>query len=299
MPIDSIVITGATSQVGHFLLPKLARAGLRVAALSRKTPPVTDRPHVSWLRTSSSDWMSTLQRSGPHHAAIHLAPLPLLPALLPAFREAGVVRVVAFGTTGRFYKTGSGDAAEQAYILSVVAAETEIADRCRSLGIEWTLFRPTLVYGCGMDRNIMFIAAFVRRFGFFPLFAGGRGLRQPVHADDLAEACVKVLECPATYGRAYNVSGGSVLTFREMVEAVFRQLGRPTRLLPVSLPLFRLALAVAKRVPRFSTLSTEMATRQSMDMCFDHDEATRDFGFSPRPFHLDRIALGDGRDLPG
>lgn len=293
MTIRSVVITGATSQVGHFLLPRLEGAGVRIVALSRERRTTSEGGGRNWICTSDPDWRERLKRDGTLDAAVHLAPLPLLPAMLPTLRDAGVNRLVAFGTTGRFYKTGSEDAAEQAYIRSVVAAEEAIAAACPQLGIDWTVFRPTLVYGAGLDRNIRVIAGFVRRFGCFPIFAGGRGLRQPVHADDLAEACLAVLECRAAFGHAYNLSGGSVLTFRDMVEAVFRQLDRTPRLVPVPLPLFRLALAVAKRLPGFSNLSTEMATRQGIDMCFDHDDATRDFGFKPRVFRLDALAVGE------
>ncbi len=110
---------------------------------------------------------------------------------------------------------------------SFIAAEDELPARCEALGIAWTLFRPTLVYGCGRDGNITFIASCIRRFGFFPLAGGGRGLRQPVHAADLAQACADALDNPRTHAKAYNLSGGSTVTYRQMAEAVFRQLGRP------------------------------------------------------------------------
>ncbi len=295
--VRSVVVVGATSQVGHFLLPRLESAGIRAFALSREPRSSALGAMQTWICTTEPDWREGLVRSGPIDAAVHLAPLPLLPPMLPVLRDAGVVRVVAFGTSGRFYKTGSGDAAEQAYIRSVVAAEDAIAAACPELGIAWTVFRPALVYGAGLDRNIRVIAGFVRRFGFFPICAGGRGLRQPVHADDLAEASVRVFGCSATFGRAYNLSGGSVISFREMVEAVFRALGRAPRLVPVPLPVFRLGLRLARRLPGFSNLSTEMAARQGIDMIFDHDDATRDFRFTPRAFRLDALALGE--PVPG
>jgi nucleoside-diphosphate-sugar epimerase len=162
---------------------------------------------------------------------------------------------------------------------------------CERHAIAWTVFRPTLVYGCGRDRNVTFIAKFVRRFGFFPLFSGGRGLRQPVHADDLAQACTQALDNRSTYGKAYILSGASTVTYREIVEAVFRELGKPVRTLDVPLPLFQAAIGIAKKLPRMRGLSTEMATRMGIDICFDHQEAATDFGFRPRPFRLDALAV--------
>jgi hypothetical protein len=37
-----------------------------------------------------------------------------------------------------------------------------------------------------------------------------------------------------------------------------------------------------------------MAARMGEDMCFDHQDAARDFGFCPRPFSLDDLAVGGG-----
>ena len=86
-----------------------------------------------------------------------------------------------------------------------------------------------------MDRNVTMIARFIRRFGFFPLVGNGKGYRQPVHADDVAAACLMVLNRPITFNRNYNLSGGQTLTFREMVEAIFLALDKKPRI--VSIPL--------------------------------------------------------------
>ena len=277
-PDARVLVLGASSQIGWFLLPRLLRAGLQPVPVGRAA-----RPHAAGPAASSL----------PHaRAAICLAPLDALPPLLPGLHHCGVQRLIAFSTTGRFYKTVSADDAERRRLAQLIAAEEAIAELGERHHIVWTLFRPTLVYGCGRDRNVTAIARFVRRFGFFPLVDMGRGLRQPVHADDLAEACVAALDRTATFGKAYTLSGGSVVTYREMVEAVFRQLGRAPRIVEVPLPVLRAAIAAARWVPGLRSLSPEMASRMRMDLCFDHAQAARDFGFRPRPFQLDDTALG-------
>jgi nucleoside-diphosphate-sugar epimerase len=102
------------------------------------------------------------------------------------------------------------------------------------LAIAYTIFRPTLIYGAGRDRNIADIARFVRRFGVFPILGKGIGLRQPVHAADLAEACLLAVDSSASFNRVYNLSGGETLTYRQMVERVFQAMGKRGRV--VSLP---------------------------------------------------------------
>jgi nucleoside-diphosphate-sugar epimerase len=216
---------------------------------------------------------------------ISLVPLWLAPALVRGLAPHGLRRVIAFGSTSRFTKVESTDPHEREIARQLAAAEDELQRASAAAGVAWTIFRPTLVYGDDLDGNVAVIARFAGRFGFFPLPGAGRGRRQPVHADDLALACLAALDRPASFGRAYDLSGGSTLTYREMVEEVFRGLGRRPRILVMPAPLVRGAVRVLARVhPAYAHVTPQMADRVQEDLCFDHGDAVRDFGYSPRPF---------------
>jgi nucleoside-diphosphate-sugar epimerase len=294
--VRRLLILGASSQVGFFLLPRLRGLDLNVVAVSRRTPTasVLIPPNVAWRQCKLSGLVQRLAANRPLHLAVCLTPLPVLPEHLAALQELGVTRLIAFSTTGRFYKSRSSDPAEQARVASVITAEERLIAFCTAEHINWTLFRPTMVYGAGRDGNIARIARLIRTFKVFPVVDGGRGLRQPVHADDLAMACVSVLDNASTYGNAYTLSGGSVVSYRQMVEAVFRQLHRQVRIWDVPVDLLRSVIAGARVLPGLHSLSPEMASRMSADLRFDHEAASRDFGFRPRPFALDDLAVGRG-----
>src|SRR3546814_18582512 len=87
-----------------------------------------------------------------------------------------------------------------------------------------------MIYGQGREKNSSVMARFIRRFAFFPLFGSAQGLRQPIHAEDVAAACVVALQAPGAANRAYNLSGGETLAYRALVARVFAALGRPARL---------------------------------------------------------------------
>jgi len=214
----------------------------------------------------------------------HLAPLGLLPPLIPELAERGTERLVAFGSTSRFTKLDSTSRKERQMASRLAWAEEAMATGCAVAGIDWTLFRPTLIYGGGLDRNVSAIARFIHRFGFFPIVGRGQGSRQPVHADDLAAACLLALETGSTQGRAYNLTGGSTLSYADMVRSIFRGLDRRERVLRVPLPLLRVFLRCLAVVPGYSYLTADMADRMNRDLCFDAGEAIRDFGYSPRAF---------------
>ncbi len=279
----SVIVAGATSQIGQFLLPRLAAAGYRVFALSRRPPPAAMGAAVTWVQADVAA-LAPLPDIGTVRTLIHLAPLWLLPGYVDAAARLGVRRVLAFGSTSRFSKLDSSDARERALAARLAAAESECVQSCGAHGIDWTLFRPTLIYGCGMDRNVTAIAQFIRRFGFFVLAGRGLGLRQPVHADDLAAACVAAIDARAAYNRDYNLSGGQVLRYREMVERIFEVLGRTSRIVEIPLPLLRALVRAFNWIPGLRHITPAMAERMNQDLSFDHTAATRDFGYRARRF---------------
>ena len=274
-----VLLTGASSQIGLFLIPRLLRDGHQLFAISRRWRNGDDG--VQWLL---DDVSSPTTSWPPVDILIHIAPLRLLPELLPNFLDKGGRRVICFGTTSRYSKAISSDTKEQAFAAEQITAEAKIAELCKAANAAWTVFRPTLIYGAGMDRNVTVIARIIRRFGLFPLFGAASGRRQPVHADDLAAACVAVLAEPKAFNVAYDLGGGETLTYRQMVERIFAAEERTPRFVPVPLAAFRAAMWCVSRIPRFKDFNAEMARRMNEDLVFDFSAAVRDFGFAPRTF---------------
>lgn len=203
----------------------------------------------------------------------------------------GARKIVAISSTSLFTKAGSSSSAEAKIAQQLETSEQDIVHWCTANSLTWVILRPTLIYGSGRDRNIREIAAMIRRFGVFPLLGGGNGRRQPIHATDLGHACVGALLSSDAVNRAYNVSGGEILTYREMVERVFHAMGRPALMPSVPLAAFRVALTFLRRSKRFAHWTPEMAERMNLDMVFDHSEAAKDFAFRPRSFVVTRDDL--------
>ncbi len=141
-----------------------------------------------------------------------------------------------------------------------------------------------MIYGAGTDQNVTFIRSMIRRFRVFPIPFGATGLRQPVHVEDLADACVNVLNNSATYDRAYNLGGGEVIEYAEMVRRICRADGLPPRLIFIPGAVYRWLVRVARRIPGLSHLSETMVDRMFVDLTTDNSDAERDFSYSPRPF---------------
>jgi nucleoside-diphosphate-sugar epimerase len=183
-------------------------------------------------------------------------------------------------------KRDSADPAEQALVARLRAAERGLIVAAGTQGCTWTVLRPTLIYGAGIDRSLTPLARLAQCWRVFPRIAGARGLRQPVHADDLAEACLALAHCKLAEGRTYALGGGERLAFGAMLERVRTSL--PVRALPLPLPLsglrgiLRIAGAIGLPHPGAASLA-----RLQRDLVADNAAAGTDFGWSPRAFYPD------------
>ena len=279
-------VLGATSFVGSSLLRKLENTSLRVIAYSRgDTHPSASQAEWRKLESAMPGGQAG-NADGDIPLWVCLAPLSVLPTYFDFLEAHGARRVVALSSTSRFTKLASSDPEEKILMQQLADAEQRVQQWAESRGVEWIILRPTLIYGAGQDRNIVEIMRFIRRFGFFPVFGKACGLRQPVHVQDVAGACLAALQAPAAANRAYNISGAETLTYRDMVARVFAVLQRKTVLVPIPLWMFRAAVFALRCLPRYRKWSSAMAERMNCDMVFDHGDAANYFEFKPRPFVL-------------
>lgn len=285
-------VLGATSFVGHSLLPLLNEAGYRVIAFSREAPTscesVNEAAHIECRQLMQAGGNLQGERIANW---VCLAPIWVLPEYFSMLKTYQVKRVVALGSTSVFTKQNSSDLAEQDTAEKLRSGEQRFIAWAEANQIEWVILRPTLIYGLGRDRNICEIARFISRFGFFPLLGSARGLRQPVHVNDVATACVVALLNRQLRSRAYNLAGAERLTYREMVKRVFGVMGKRERFISIPRPLFGVAIACLHIFPRFRNWSMAMAERMNADLVFDYADANQDIDFSPRSFQLAEIDL--------
>ncbi|MDE2156762.1 MAG: NAD-dependent epimerase/dehydratase family protein [Xanthomonadaceae bacterium] len=267
----TILVFGGSSQIGHFLLPRLIAGGEEVLALSRRPRAAT--PGLTWLHGALPDAVPAPPSLS---AIISFGPLQSLADWLARTARVGAPRVIATSSMSAETKCDSSVPAERAVARQLRDGEAALAKACAGHGCAWTVLRPTLIYGAGLDRSLTPIARRAMRLRLFPLPAGN-GLRQPVHADDLAQVVLAALQCPAAAGRILPVGGGERLPAGEMFARVRRSLPRSTVPLPLPARLLRLG---RHALPRWRGPLHRLDT----DLIADNGEMQRLLGISPRPF---------------
>jgi nucleoside-diphosphate-sugar epimerase len=247
-----------------------------VRAISR-SERISNRPELVWSSLQDFD------TGPPVPDWISLCPLSALVELLPRLAARGARRLVAVSSTSRFTKIDSPDSQERRHAKSLVENEEKILEWGRRGGVAVVVLRPTLVYDGVNDRNIAAISKFIRRWGWFPICGPARGLRQPLHALDLARACAAALKTGVEAG-GFNLSGSETICYRSMVERIFQWEGRRPRIVQVAVWFLRAVLPPIRLVPRFNGISMQVFERMNADLVFDHSEAARELGFAPRGF---------------
>lgn len=279
LDMPRVLLTGASSQIGLFAIPRLLDAGFEVIAVSRKGRPETYPAFdgVEWLCREEA-----LELAEPCQYILSTGPMQLAQELL---QHGGHFQTaVIFSSSSVISKRESGNLAERQVIQGMLSSEANLEGIAEQSGLKLVLFRPTLIYGCGLDSNISRLAGLIRRFGFMPLNAGAPGLRQPVHADDLAAVAVKALLFEKALPRRLALAGGSTLSYKEMVSRIFVALDKPVRLVNLPQSLFVLLVRFSGITGNGPGINVEMIKRQCVDLVFDDSEAREFLNYKPRPF---------------
>jgi nucleoside-diphosphate-sugar epimerase len=272
------LVIGATGLVGGYLLQHLASRGERPFALSRLP---RSNAAAEWI-VGDLEKPETL--NVPAFATLYCSTDAILLArALHRFFNPALKRVIAFSSTSVITKFDSEVKAEREMLHELADAEQKIVRACEANQVAWTILRPTLIYAEGRDINITPLSRLIRRFRFMPLVGGAQGLRQPVHAEDLATGALAAAASPAAANKFYALPGGETLSYKEMIGRIFDGMKLPRRTIPVPALLWRAAFVAAK--PLFPDANVAMGLRMSKDMTFDATPAMKDFGWSARDFH--------------
>ncbi len=276
-----LFVLGGSGFLGGYVLRAAAREGHQVLALARSAAAAGTvtargaRPAAGDLGDPAG-LDEAFAAAGGCDVLVCLASLGFGhgPAIVAAAEGAGFKRAVFVSTTA--VTTTLHPPTKQVRL----AAEEQI----RRSALDWTILRPTMIYGDAGDRNLSRLLRLLAKTPVLPVPATGGCLHQPVHVADVAGAVLAAAQCPVSAGGLYNVAGPEPIPFGELLRTCARAVGRRTRLLPVPLaPLVPLARGY-ERVSRRPRLRAEQLLRLGEDKAFAIEDTIRDLGYAPRPF---------------
>jgi UDP-glucose 4-epimerase len=147
------------------------------------------------------------------------------------------------------------------------------------------VLRFAAVYGPQMKGNYVRLLHALQR-GRFAYVGDGENRRTLVFDEDVARAIACVASHPAALGNVYNVTDGTIHSFREIVETMCSVLNRrPPRIhLPVSFVKAGVGAAsfAARLIGQGDRFSPRLVDKITEDMAVSGEKIRKELGFQPR-----------------
>ena len=271
-----ILVTGASGFVGRHLVQRLVERGTVRAVLRRPLSNVlpAGAEIVRGELVPDQDWSSVLSGVGVvvHCAArVHVmddqAADPLsefrrvnVDGTMRLARQAadlGIKRFIFLSSikvsgeatqVGHPFLADQPPAPEDPYGISKMEAEVGLRSLASESGMEVVIIRPPLVYGPGVKANFLVMMSWLKRGFPLPLGAVTENRRSLVALDNLVDLIVTCLDHPAAVSQTFLVSDGESLPTAALLRRMGDAFGRPTRLIPVPVPLLLMgAVLLGKR----------------------------------------------------
>ncbi|MEV0088311.1 NAD(P)H-binding protein [Saccharopolyspora sp. NPDC050642] len=228
----TVLVTGATGNVGRRVVDRLLAAGTQVRALTRRPESAGLPSDVEVFQGDLAD-SDALAKALAGVDSVFLFPVPEgIEAFVERAKAAGVRRVVVLSSKAVEFADGNAIGERHRVIEEAVEAG----------GFEWTFLRPG-----AFATNTLAWAGSIRAEGVVrEPFVDAQ--QTPIHEDDIAAVAETALLEDGHAGAAYALSGPEALTVREQVQAISAAIGREIGLEEQTLEQAR-AHMVAEGVP--------------------------------------------------
>jgi NADH dehydrogenase len=277
----TVAVAGGSGLVGGGIAAELHARGHRVVVLSRQPAAAARGPLPDSVEVRRADVVSGADLAESLAGvdalvialAFHNSPIEAprrgqtfvqvdaqgTEHLVAAARAAGVRRVV--------YLSGAGAApdARRHWFRAKWRAEEAI----RGSGIDWTILRPTWIYGL-RDVSLNRFIGFARQFQAVPMTNFGGQRLAPVFIGDIGRLAADSLVEPQAVGQVFEVGGPEELSMREVIARAVRIAGVRRPILPGPAALIKLGAAP------LSLLAQPPMTPDAVD--FINQPATVDLG---------------------
>ncbi|WP_033292340.1 NAD(P)H-binding protein [Amycolatopsis jejuensis] len=207
----TILVTGATGNVGRLVVDELVSRGVPVRALT-VDPERAALPEGVEVVVGSLARPKTLPGALDGVEAVYLAPYArTVSRFCELSVEAGVRRVIALSgsSIGDTHPASSGH--------DFAAVEKAVS----AAGFAWTFLRP----GAFMDNSLGWSASVRERGEVRSVFASAT--QTPIDLGDIAAVAGHVLTTEGHAGRTYVLSGPEGLSLAQMAVAIGEAVGRP------------------------------------------------------------------------
>jgi nucleoside-diphosphate-sugar epimerase len=283
-----LFLTGASGYVGMRVGERLAGRGRRLRCLVLPDDPVDpgNRFPAQVVRGDLRDLDSFAAYGDGVNAIVHAASV-MPPAGADHIKDVnvrGTANMIDFARRWEirrfvyFSAVSAISSPKSAYGASKAEAERLVTES----GLDYTVLRPTMVYGPDGAADFRSLVTLVRSMPLLsPVPGSGSARLQPVFIGDLVRAVELVLSTAAATGKTYNVSGGTVVRVRELLERIAAAEGLRRLRISVPLILCRAAAGALRLAVPSSLFSPDALLDLSEDADLDNGRFQVECGYQP------------------
>ncbi len=286
MRIEKVCVVGGAGFIGCHIVRQLDAAGFQVKVLARRRESAKrlfPLPNVEVVECNVMDDAALLKNLMGMHAVVNLlgilhedhgATFSAVHAEFPrrlvqACREIGVGRLLQVSALNADIHGPS------AYLRSKGEGEAAV----RQSGLNWAIFRPSVVFG----RGDSFLSLFARLSRLLPvvLLAAPEARFQPVWVEDVAAAVARSLELTETVGQSYDLCGPHTYALRELVAYAAQCVGRAPHIVGLGPALSYWQARLMEMLPGKLLTRDNLLSMQADSVC--HCAFPAIFGVTPSP----------------
>lgn len=225
MSSDTILVTGATGYVGGRLVPALLEAGYRVRAMGRSIAKLGCRPWANHPRVELAvgdvlDRSSLEKAASGCRMAYYLVHSMIARAdkFVEADRQAARNMAAAAAAAGlkRIIYLGGLTDTRSANLSKHLKSRIEVADILQNGPVPTTDLRAPMIIGSG-SASFEILRYLVERLPVMVTPRWVLSLNQPIAIRNVIAYLVGCLEHEETSGRAFDIGGPDVITYRDLL----------------------------------------------------------------------------------
>jgi uncharacterized protein YbjT (DUF2867 family) len=277
-----ILVTGGTGFIGPKVVHALRAHDYEVRALVRD--PAKGSRLAGWgAELATGDVTDPASLRGALEGCTHVVHLVAIIAgrprdfhrvmtqgtesLIAAAKEAGVERFVLMSALGT--------SAETKDTVPYFAAKWAMEQATIGSGLEYTIFRPSFVFGRGGA-----LPTFIKQVKLSPVVTViGPGLQrsQPIWVEDVAAYLARAVDSPQAANRTFEIGGPDTVTWNELYLTIAKVLGKRRKLVHVPYDLARTGARLTQWLPGAPVTADQVTMLQAGDNVVSNADAVDTF----------------------
>jgi uncharacterized protein YbjT (DUF2867 family) len=286
-----IIVTGASGYIGSHLVKRLIQNGHPVRAMVRSQSRAEKEGRLVGLPVELVE--ADVTRSETLPSALDGVDVVIHTVAIAIEKGRQSYEEVNFLGTKNIVDASRAKKVKRFINLSQLGADANLPyrflaskgraqDYVATSGLDWTAFRPSVVWGPEDE----FANTFARLVPLSPIIypiVDKKARFQPIWVDNLVTAMVKSMDDDATSREEYELGGPEVLTLEEIERRTLKAIGARRLFVPVPRPMLTLIVALMEKVLPNPPVTRSLLELLAVDNVPKHNEIQQ-FVDDPLPF---------------